>query len=265
MNLYLRLIKNSFKTQMSFRADFVLETLFSFLWLMLSINIWTALYSARSEQSIVEIGLKEQIVYSIVAVIVKSLTTCNVMNELNDMVLNGEISQRLLLPLGFRKHLFFQTVSNNIFLFIYSAIPPVVIAVLIYQIHFICDIQNLLICVLSVILSYTLNFFLNFVLGLTVFWFRNAFFLSWMTSAFFSLFSGSFVPVWFFPQWLNKVSLFIPYRYIVFEPTAILLGRYDISTSLKIVIVQLIWIVILYVIGEIIWRIGRKKLMVQGG
>ena len=47
-----------------------------------------------------------------------------------------------------------------------------------------------------------------------------------ITDSLFTLFSGLSIPLWFYPQWLEKFCGYLPFRLTVYEPVCIWLGRY---------------------------------------
>lgn len=265
MSLYGRIIANSFKSALAFKIDFIISISFSFLSLALRMSIWQALYAAKNEGSINGIYLNDMAVYSIMSTFINSVVTSNVMNEINSMVLNGDITQRLLLPLGFRQHLFFSTLSNNVFWAIFKVLPPCFAAAFIYGFTFDFHISNMIVAICSIMLAVALHFCYSFVMGITVFWFKNSYFLDWMNGALFALFAGGFVPIWFFPQKLSNISKLLPFRYVIFEPTAVFLGKYNINQSLWVIAIQAVWILALWLFGNILWKKGQQLVFSQGG
>lgn len=265
MGLYRKIVSTSFKSQTAYKFNFYTSTFFGFMELVLKISIWQALYSSRGGMSLAGIDLNEMIAYNMIISFSGKFVACRVMLDINDMVQKGDIAQRLLLPLGFRRHMFFTTLSSNLFWTLYSAIPPTLLAVAIYGMKFNLNTINIPFYLVSLVLAMFISFLLNFLLGLIVFWFNNAFFLDWMAGAFFSLFSGTFVPMWFFPNWLNLLSKLLPFRYIVYEPTAILLGRNTYDGNMQVLAMQVLWIGVLLLLGEIVWRKAKKRVFLQGG
>ena len=79
------------------------------------------------------------------------------------------------------------------------------------------------------------------------------------------LFSGSIVPLWFFPDALEKVSYFLPFRLIYFVPISVYLNKAGFFGSINLIMQQFIWIISLHLLMEGIWKLGIKKLVVQGG
>lgn len=117
----------------------------------------------------------------------------------------------------------------------------------------------------SVCMGIVINFLYSFLFGSSVIWLRNSFFLDNINSVLFSLFSGAFVPIWFFPEGLKAVSAFLPFRYVVFEPTAIFVNTKSFEESAAVLGMQLMWIALLYGAVTFVWNRGRYKIMIQGG
>ncbi len=265
MGLYGRIISNTYKSAIAYRFNYILATMFSFVALVLQISIWKALYAGKGVAVLSGIALSDMIAYSIITLFSSGIIVSKAMYEINDMVVDGEIAQRLLLPLGFRRHFFMSNISSNVFTTICSSLPPCIVAVLLYGFKIDLNLMNLGFYIISLGFAFIINFNMNFVFGLSVFWLKNAFFLQWTESAFNSLFSGKYVPMWFFPGWLSDISLFLPFRYIVFEPTAILLGKYSISGMITVLAAQVVWIAVLYLLGNVVWNKGKKIVFSQGG
>lgn len=135
MRLYRRILLNTFKTKISFRFDYFLSTLFSFFYIVLRIFIWQGLYKQENISS-TGIFLNDMIAYSIISSLTQGITKSTVMTEINKMVLDGSISNQLLLPLNFHRHLFLSELANNVFGTLYNTIPPFLMGIFIFGIHF---------------------------------------------------------------------------------------------------------------------------------
>lgn len=63
----------------------------------------------------------------------------------------------------------------------------------------------------------------------------------------------------------NFVHDFLPFRYIVFEPVAILLNTKSFGETVFVLEMQLLWIAVLFCAVTFAWHRGRTKIMIQGG
>lgn len=264
MKLYLKILSNSFKTMSSFRFDYIINIMFSLTFLTVQVYTWKALFAYGVNVN-GNVDLNGMIAYSIIGMATSSVTSSGIMKEINAMVLSGEIGHRLLLPVNFKRHFLYTNVSQNIFNTLYNCFPQLLIGILIFHLNFDFRFLNLPLFIISLILGFFINFYFNFIMGLTVFWLKNSYFLGCMTSAVTTLFSGRTVPLWFFPSWLLGISVFLPFRYIIFEPTSILLGVNSYMESGRTILIQILWILILYILSEVVWKSAQKIVFAQGG
>lgn len=264
MSLCKKILAISFKEKTVFRFDYMISTVFAFLYIFLKVYIWKGLYSAN-ENTVDKIVINDMIIYSILASFTEGVTKTSVMKELNNGVLDGTIALNLLLPMGFKKYMFINSFSQNVFQTIYGVVPSVIIAALFFKVDIDTSFINMAIYGLSLVMGILISFLYNFLFGLSVIWFRNSFFLNNMNSVLLRLFSGAFVPIWFFPESLKRVSVFLPFRYIVFEPISIFLNTKSSSEIVQVLGMQLFWILVLYYAAKIMWDRGRSRVMIQGG
>lgn len=264
MRLCKKILAISFKEKSIFRFDYIASTIFAFLYIVLKVYIWKGLYGTSAE-AVNGIVLNDMIVYSILASFTEGVTKTSVMNDLNNGVLSGSISSNMLLPIGLKKYMFINSLTKNLFWTIYGIIPSVFVAMIFFGFHVNIRISNLIIYTVSVMMGIVINFLYNFLFGSSVIWFRNSFFLNNINSVLLNLFSGALVPLWFFPKGLKILSNFLPFRYIVFEPIAILLNTKNSNEIMFVLGIQLLWIVILFCAVTLVWNRGRYKIMIQGG
>lgn len=264
MGLFRKSLVISFKEKSIFRFDYLVGTVFAFFYIVLKVSLWKGLYGARGTE-IGGIALNSMIAYSIIAGFTEGITKTSVMKELNDSVVDGTISGHLLLPIGFRKYLFIRSLTRGIFHTIYGIVPSAAAAMLLFGFALSIGPINLVLYFCSVCMGTAINFLYQFLLGSTVIWLRNSFFLGNINSVLLSLFSGAFVPIWFFSEGLKVLSEFLPFRYIVFEPTAILVSVKSCEETAAVLGMQLVWIAVLSLEVSLVWNRGRHRLMIQGG
>ena len=80
------------------------------------------------------------------------------------------------------------------------------------------------------------------------------------------LLSGAVIPLAFFPEGLRRVMEYLPFRAIFDIPLQILMGRTTgWSQVLSMYGVQLIWIVVMYILGGLFWKKSIKIITINGG
>ena len=79
------------------------------------------------------------------------------------------------------------------------------------------------------------------------------------------LFSGTIVPIPFLPNIVKQIATYLPFQYIADVPYRLYTGDISYMETSKMVILQILWILIMMVIGYFLSRKVLKKAIVQGG
>lgn len=79
------------------------------------------------------------------------------------------------------------------------------------------------------------------------------------------LFSGGFVPTPFFPNFLQVIGNFLPFKYVCDLPYRIYSGNVDVSVGFAGIIIQIFWTLLLTFLGYILTTKLLKRVVVQGG
>jgi ABC-2 type transport system permease protein len=77
--------------------------------------------------------------------------------------------------------------------------------------------------------------------------------------------SGLTIPIPFFPSYLQNISNILPFRYVSDFPFRLYVGNITINEGLVGILIQVIWIVILMLIGSLLMKKALKKAVIQGG
>lgn len=77
--------------------------------------------------------------------------------------------------------------------------------------------------------------------------------------------SGLAVPLPLFPKFLQKVANLFPFRYIGDLPFRIYSGNISVTDGLKSILIQILWIVVIAILGYILSKKILKKVVVNGG
>ena len=96
-------------------------------------------------------------------------------------------------------------------------------------------------------------------MGLTTFWAKHYFGTARLKQVFFWLLGGGFIPIIFFPTWVQKILLFTPFPYVEFIPGMIFVGYYSVAESLKFIALQFGWLLILFFVWRFVFSKAYKK------
>lgn len=77
--------------------------------------------------------------------------------------------------------------------------------------------------------------------------------------------SGVVVPIPFFPQFLQNISTYLPFRYVSDLPFRIYTSHIPLNEAWLGIVVQILWLFILIGVGYFLSKKALKKAVIQGG
>ncbi len=262
MRRYLAYTKQTFLEKSAFRFDNFMHIVDIILKVFIFWCIYKALYGGRNEVDGITFAMvTTNFILSIGLSAAFSLDEGYLPYRIN----NGSIATELLKPIRFRGILLASDLGNIGFGLIFQFIPAVVLAI--FTVGMIAPQSGLAIAAfcISVMLGFFVLWTLNFIFQTFSFWIINTWSLRTIKNVFVDVLSGAMIPLWFMPEWMQGFIRFTPFSSIYFEPVKIYLGQLTGVEILWSFFRQGCWIAILAVVGEVIWRQGIRKLVVQGG
>ena len=76
---------------------------------------------------------------------------------------------------------------------------------------------------------------------------------------------GAFIPIVFFPGWLEGLCRVLPFAYMVQVPIEIWLGQHTGTDLLAVLAIQLLWLAALVALGRLVLARAVHRVVVQGG
>ncbi|MBI1862571.1 ABC-2 family transporter protein, partial [Candidatus Microgenomates bacterium] len=171
----------------------------------------------------------------------------------------GEIAARLLKPISY---LWTMVALETPWRVIQGLIGVVtVFAFIAFGVHiqFTDNLEKIVFGVVISIGAFLVSYFLKMCTGILAFWFTDINALLETQEVLILVFSGYIMPVDLLPWNLYNISMFTPFPYIIYYPIKAFLGTLSIDQMIRIVIVQWVWILLLYGVFKILWKRGVYK------
>ena len=259
---YLAFVKKSFLSRSAYRFDHFMGILNTLLRIFIFWGIYLALYNGKTEVD----GITMTMVTTNF-ILSMGLSTMFCVNDfyLPNRIQDGSIANEMLLPVSIHGRMLADNWGNALFQLVFRFIPAVVISVLVIGIHAPASISMFLLFLLSALFGYGVLWTISFALQMLAFWLINVWSIMTIKNVFINVLSGSMIPLWFMPDWMQGVLRFTPFSSIYFTPVQIYLGQLSVPEIIKGFGIQLIWILLFVFLGKVLWRQGQKKLVVQGG
>ena len=126
-------------------------------------------------------------------------------------------------------------------------------------------IVNILVYLISILFSFLLYVLYNFCFGMIAFTNTYMFGVKRIEEAIFMFLSGQLIPISFFPHVIQTIFEYLPFSSMIYTPVMIYMGKYSVEQTIFAVCRQLVWLVILYLLGSFLWKKITKRLIVLGG
>jgi ABC-2 type transport system permease protein len=101
--------------------------------------------------------------------------------------------------------------------------------------------------------------------GCLAFWLESATSLFDVWLGLFGVFSGYLVPLELYPRWVNDVSRFLPFRYMLSFPVELVTGGLTRSAALSQLAAQWGFVLALFAAAAGMWRLGTRRFAAHGG
>lgn len=262
MRTYIEFAKKAFQSNLVYRVDYVIGIISTLISIFVYIAIWKAIYLNKGDFN--GITLSMVITNFILAQAISSTFSLDdfiIANKVN----NGTITTDLLKPINFNLYILSQNIGNIVFKIIMHFIPTLILSITFIGILPPYSIGSFVISLVSIILGFFVLYNISFIISILSFWFYNIWSLSTIKNVIISVLSGTIMPLWFMPQGLLNFIKLTPFDTIYFIPISIYLGKVSTRDIFFCISKQVIWLLILSILAQILWKSGIKKLVLQGG
>lgn len=259
---YIAYAKKRFLSRSAYRFDHLMSIVSTCMQFFIFWGIYRALYGSSAEV--------DGITMSMVSTnFVLSMGLGAVFNPddffIPQKIWDGSIATELLRPISLKGRMIAENLGGALFSLIFHFAPVAVIASLSVGMCAPASPVMFALFLLSAALGFGVLWTISFAVQMTSFWLVNIWSLITIKNVFVNVLSGSMIPLWFMPEWMKGVLDFTPFSSIYFTPVQIYLGQLSFGEIAVKCCIQLIWIAVIYLMGNILWLRGQRKLVVQGG
>jgi ABC-type uncharacterized transport system permease subunit/sugar/nucleoside kinase (ribokinase family) len=260
---YARLCRNSFLTALSFRGRTLLFLFSETIAILAQFFLWRALFEHGGAVNGIE--FRDMITYFILNSLLGALFRMRVGERLAAGIYDGSIASDLLRPL--RLKLTYAAFESGGILadLLLRFLPPALVWGALFAIRGPASPGALVSALFFLAAGLVINHQTEMIIGQTAFWLQETWYLPWFHRALLVLFSGSLVPLWFYPEGLRRVAEALPFRFTSFVPLSLYLGKIDPASLPELAAWALGWIAALGLLERLVWVRGVRQIVVHGG
>ena len=268
LKIYMPFALNELKRNLAYKGAFYLFIFISMFGSFIQYFLWMAIYGSSDNATLGGLSRDEMIIYIFMVYVTSSLVMITISDWVSDDVVKGTVAMNLIKPIDYRMSLIARAFGQVIYrflspgVFIWIGLEIYKVTVLHLPVTSIC---NIILFLISCIMSFFICVLFDFCFGMVAFFTTYIFGMLMAKEALLSFLTGQLIPLSFFPPLVQRIFDFLPFSSMIYTPVMIYLGKYSGSELGFVLLRQAVWVVLLYVLGNLIWKKVTKRLVVLGG
>lgn len=267
MKSYLSYFKLKFKTGLQYKAAAIAGMSTQFFFGIIYVSVYIAFYQSDSSNlpmpldQLVSFLWLNQCFFSLIFMWYKD-------KDILNLIKKGNIAYELCRPQDLYFMWYFKILGERLSNVVLRFLPVMIIALLLpspYNLDLAITIPRLIIFLISLILSSLLVVAIILLFHIICLYTLDEKGIVNMFMVMTDILSGLVIPIPFFPNFLQKICNILPFRYVSDFPFRLYVGNVSLNSGINGIIIQIIWIIILFILGKTLMNNSLKKTVVQGG
>ena len=259
---------NELKRNLAYKGSFYLFILCSCFGAFISYYLWMAIYGSSESGVLGGLTRNEMILYVFMIYVTGNLVNVELVGYMVDDVREGAVVMNLIKPIDYRLSLMSKAMGGVVYRFLAPSIF-VWLGLEVYKAAIlgmdVISIGNGLLYLVSTFFSVLIYQLFDFCFGLMAFVTTYMFGLKMAKNALMGFLTGQLIPISFFPEIVQRVFEFLPFSSMLYTPVMIYLGKYTGEALAVVLLRQMVWILLLYMLGTFLWHRITRRLIVLGG
>lgn len=256
------LAKMQIKQYTIYKSNFYLWTLNRIVEVVVHIFVWQAIYNQTGNAG--GFTIEQMVTYYILVVSISSIANWGINEDMARSIKNGRINKELLNPITYFQYYFGEDLGEMAFALVIG-IATFIICNIFWSITLPVSILNFILFIVLILVGIPITFFIQMIVGTFGFYTNSIWGMQILRKSVISIFSGMIAPITLFPIWFQNISKILPFKELIYTPIEVWLGNISINEIIFIIIKQVIWAVILYIIAKTFFNHAVKKITINGG
>lgn len=251
MRKYWIIFSNTLQKALIYRARNVTYAVVNVCLPLIMVAVWSKYYAGG--KTINSFTFNQLVSYYFMTIIV-SLWSSRVHENVKEDIKDGELANYVIKPFDYFGFRISWELGWYVIKFVLLLLPLGFLFL-----NFQPQININIFALISLIFSYLLSYCFSMIIGLTAFHTTETTGITnlyWMLT---ELFTGKVFPITLFALSVQKILNFLPFKYMVYFPVQIAIGKLSATEITRGLLMQFFWIVGLYLLARLIWKRGVKK------
>ncbi|MGV8141277.1 MAG: ABC transporter permease [Candidatus Woesearchaeota archaeon] len=260
MNKYLHIARTNLINNLAYLQDVIWNSAFIGVIIFIFYNLWKVIFG--SNEYIAGFTIVMMLWY---LVMTESIVTAQsqVLEDIGDEMITGNIANYLNKPYSYILYKYAYSIGRSIIKFFTTfIISSIIVLLLLGPLEI--NPSHIPFILLIVLLAMTLNFIIMAFLGIFAFWLEDAKAIEFVYNKIVFTLGGMLVPLEIFPQWLQTISLYLPFSYIAYYPAKLFVG-FEFGLFFKVIAIELVWITVFIILTTTAYKLCIRRVSINGG
>lgn len=260
MKKYFSIGKINFLNNIQYFSEFVFKAIFIALIMFIFINLWKVIYGTTP---VIEGYTIAMMVWYLL--ISESILTSgkNIIRDINKEIQSGDVAYQLNKPYSYIGYQLAKSLSYRVIGFsVIFGLGSILVLLMVggFNFNFLLIPLILLLVILAIILDFSI------VIGISLlsFWFEDTNSFGWIYDKLIFTIGGLLIPLELFPKWLSSISSWLPFSFIAYHPAKLFVS-FNWNNFIFVVSMQLVYIIGFLLIAVLIYKLGTRRLNINGG
>lgn len=266
MRKYWQIFRSTWQDYITYRANFYFEIFGATLLMLVTIALWYSIFETGNYQKIGQYTLPEMITYLIGAGLISSFLWFSAQGEeISDDIHWGRFSTYLVKPIKIPFYYFVRDICRRLVTLMIGLIGYIII--IIFLKSFIVPAPNFWLYPLSlifIIFAGILHYSIFYLVSIFAFWLEQNWGLQFIIRVILEITTGVIIPITLFPANLYQVLNVLPFKYLIFIPMQIYLGKLSFNQIGYELTWVIGWIILFNFLSLLVWKKGLKHYTAVG-
>lgn len=262
MRKYLYTFKTSFIESFTYIPSILFKFISYFISMFIMFSLWRYIYDDPSKV-INNFTLVQMMWYLLLSEVLTYGHGRIANTEIIESVKSGSIAYNLNKPYNYILYVLTRHIADGVIRVILYTIVSFIIGILFVGGMPDFNIMYIPFMLITFVMGYIINALIKILISLISFWIEDATPFFWIYNKILLIF-GVFFPIDMFPVFLQPILKLTPVYVSLYGPVMLIID-FSFKLFLKVLLVQIIYLLIVVLLITIIYRKGMKKVNVNGG
>lgn len=250
------------RQQVAYRGEFLLRGIMIATFMFIFVALWRTVYAVGGQGAIAGFRLSQVIWYLAMTETV-ILSGSRIFDEIGAAVRSGDVAYALVRPYSYLGY----QLAHSLGMSLPRVGLNLSVAALVVLL-FVRGVETSPLGVLGFLLLAALGLLLDamiaVLIGLAAFYVEEVRPIHWIYSKLLMSVGGMFLPLDMFPDWLRRVSNWLPFRLIIYAPARTFVA-FDAGFLGNALAGQVVYLAALGAVLALVWHYGKRRIVAHGG